>query len=123
MEPKKVLVIEDEADIANILTNVLKLVSLETQVCTTGREALEHLKQERYHGVILDLTLPDVKGTELYRQIVSEYPDLRGKFLITTGYSLDDELESLIAEGGERFMQKPFQLMELKDLVVQMVNQ
>ncbi len=122
METKRVLIIEDEADVSSIIQNVLKLGQIESDVAATGKEALQKLQTHTYHGFVLDLTLPDIQGKELYQQIVSQHPELKGKFLFTSGYNLDEELEAIIQESGSRFMQKPFQLMELKNIIVEIVN-
>ena len=122
MDTKRVLIIEDEVDVSNILQNVLKLAQIESDIASSGKEALQKLQQTTFHGIILDLTLPDTHGKDLYHQIVAHHPELKGKVLFTSGYNLDEELERLLEESGNRFMQKPFQLMELKAVIAEIVN-
>ena len=123
MEPKRILIIEDEADISNIIKNVMGLAQIECAIASNGKQALELLAKHQFDALILDLTLPDVHGVDLYHQIIKDYPHLKGKCLFTTGYNLDPDLEALITQTGDHFMQKPFQLMALKDLMVKLVSE
>ncbi len=123
MNPKRILIIEDEADISNIIKNVMSLAQIDCAIASNGQQAMDLLATQHFNAMILDLTLPDIQGIKLYHQIVAKYPHLKGKCLFTTGYNLDPELEQLIAQTGDHFMQKPFQLMELKDLMVKLVSE
>ncbi len=66
---KKILVIDDEADVRTFLTAVLRKNGYETVTADNGRDALEVLRQERPDLITLDLMMPNKSGTDFYRQV------------------------------------------------------
>jgi CheY-like chemotaxis protein len=69
---KKVLVIDDEADVRTFLTTVLKKGGYETVTAADGAEGLEVARRERPDVVILDLQMPDKTGTDFYRKLTQD---------------------------------------------------
>jgi CheY-like chemotaxis protein len=67
---KKILVVDDEADIRRFLTAVLQKRGHETMTASDGREAYEIAERERPDLVILDLQMPDQTGTDFYRRLM-----------------------------------------------------
>jgi CheY-like chemotaxis protein len=66
---KKILVVDDEADVRRFLTAVLEKKGHETLTAADGREALEIAEREKPNLVILDLQMPDQTGTDFYRRL------------------------------------------------------
>lgn len=66
---KKVLVIDDEADVRAFLTAVLKKNGYETVTAADGVEGLDVARREKPDLVILDLLMPKQSGTDFYRQM------------------------------------------------------
>lgn len=64
---KKILIIEDEADIQTFLTTLLRRNGYETVVASNGAEGLEIGRSEKPDLVILDLSMPSQSGTDFYR--------------------------------------------------------
>ncbi|NRA62049.1 MAG: response regulator, partial [Psychrobium sp.] len=71
----KILVVEDEAAIADTLIHVLTMEGFDVQWLTLGSDALELLRQQRIDLVILDVGLPDINGFEVCKQI-RQFSDL-----------------------------------------------
>jgi CheY-like chemotaxis protein len=69
---KKVLVVDDEADVRTFLTTVLKKGGYETVTATNGAEGLAIARQEKPDVVILDLQMPDKTGTDFYRKLIKD---------------------------------------------------
>jgi CheY-like chemotaxis protein len=69
---KKVVVIDDEADVRTFLVAVLKKHGYDTRTATNGHEGLEVVKAERPDLVILDLMMPNQSGTDFYRNLVKD---------------------------------------------------
>jgi CheY-like chemotaxis protein len=69
---KKILVIDDEADVRKFLTTVLWKHGYETVTAADGVEGLKVLKQERPDLVTLDLQMPNNTGTDFYRKLVKD---------------------------------------------------
>ncbi|MBM7834820.1 DNA-binding response OmpR family regulator [Clostridium sardiniense] len=66
---KRVLIIEDEASINDILSRALSKEGYIIKSAYTGEEALEHMKDFKPHLVLLDIMLPDTTGFELAKRI------------------------------------------------------
>jgi twitching motility two-component system response regulator PilH len=69
---KKVLVIDDEADVRKFLTTLLEKNGYETRVASDGVEGLEVARQEGPDLVILDLLMPKQSGTDFYRKFTRD---------------------------------------------------
>jgi CheY-like chemotaxis protein len=74
---KKVVVIDDEADVRTFLVAVLKKHGYDTRTAANGHEGLEVVKAERPDLVILDLMMPNQSGTDFYRNL-SKHKELAG---------------------------------------------
>lgn len=66
-------------------------------VMTTGKEALEHMKNHYFDVVITDLNMPDINGIEITKEVVSKYPNT--KVIIYTGYEINHYFD-LLNEAG-----------------------
>ena len=78
---KKILVVDDEADVRRFLTAVLQKRGHETVTAADGREAYEIAERERPDLIILDLQMPDQTGTDFYRRLM-KHKDLQNTPII-----------------------------------------
>ena len=107
---KKVLVLEDEANIRSFVVINLKRAGYEVVEAGTGEEALELLKANPDVGVaILDIMLPGIDGYELLKQIK---PTGTPVIFITAKGSVQDRVMGLRA-GADDYLVKPFEIVEL----------
>ena len=74
-DERPILIVDDEADLLNLVDMNLRREGFKTVTAMTGREALEAAKRDRPRLVVLDLMLPDLSGTEVCRQLRAD-PDL-----------------------------------------------
>jgi CheY-like chemotaxis protein len=72
---KRILVVDDEADVRRFLTAVLEKRGYETMTAADGREAYEIAERERPDLIILDLQMPDQTGTDFFRRL-TKHKDL-----------------------------------------------
>lgn len=84
---KKILVIDDEADVRKFLTAVLKKHGYETVTAADGVEGLKVLKQERPDLVTLDLQMPNNTGTDFYRKLVKDKELGQTPIIVVSGLS------------------------------------
>jgi two-component system OmpR family response regulator len=109
--PLRVLVVDDEVNIAELVSMALRYEGWETSVAHTGRTAVSTAKDVRPDAVVLDLMLPDFDGMEVMRRIRSDQPDVPVLFL-TARDSVEDRVSGLTA-GGDDYVTKPFSLEEV----------
>ena len=107
----KVLVVDDEESLTDLISLALRYERFEVDVAHTGRQAMQGLATFRPDLVVLDIMLPDIDGFEVARRIAAEAPSTRVLFL-TARDGTDDKVRGLTL-GGDDYMTKPFSLEEM----------
>jgi len=93
----RVLVVEDEPDIAKLITIMLNRAGYSVDIALNGKQALESLAQNRYVAMTLDLMLPDISGLELIQQI-RIYPETKELPIVVISAKME---EGRLAINGE----------------------
>jgi len=120
MDTTKILIVDDEKNIRLTLSRSLKLPGYLVDTAINGEEALQKLKEQRYHLVLLDLKLPGMDGIEVLRQIRQLYPFI--SVIIITAYGTIDSAVEVMKLGAIDFIQKPFTPDEIRDIVVKVLG-
>ena len=109
MERGKVLIVEDEKKISDIVKSYLERDGFEVTVAANGGAALKEIKQ-RFDLVILDLKLPDIDGETICKAIreISDMPVI----MLTAKSAEDDRIKGLCI-GADDYVIKPFSVREL----------
>ena len=115
MNPRKILVVDDDQLIGWALEKGLVGENLRLSVVETGHEALLELERDRYNMVLLDIHLPDVNGLDLLCEIRRKSPDSR--IVVTSADSTDGNKEKAISRGANQFLEKPFTISIVRDLL------
>jgi len=117
VSPKRLLVVEDNRDVAEMLSEVLRTYGYSTRVAYDGISALELAKSFRPDVALVDIGLPLMDGYQLARRL-RQLPELRAlRLFAVTGYSqIADRLRSAQA-GFDRHLVKPVNLEELRRLI------
>jgi signal transduction histidine kinase/CheY-like chemotaxis protein len=113
----RILVIDDERSIGNLLTKVLTKTGHHVDVALDGRQALAKMKQYAYDIVFLDLKIPDLPGQAIYDWIKKNLPHLAERTIVLTGDILSTETISFLEEECTTHLLKPFQLVELRSVL------
>ena len=117
MENKRILVVEDEAPLAGIMVNMLDYFDFQGEVAKSGEEALEKIGSLDFSYLIIDLSLPDMNGMELYQKIIKQNSGYRGRAAFTSGFNVSDELKKLIERDRLTFLPKPFSIDKFKKIM------
>jgi DNA-binding response OmpR family regulator len=111
VDPKsKILVIEDDQEIVNLLTMVLKHEGYEILLAPDGVEGLKLLQNEHPHLVLLDVMLPRMNGWETCRRI-REFSD--APIIMLTAMGTDQDKVRGLDLGADDYVTKPFSMAEL----------
>jgi len=110
-EPARVLVVDDEESITQLVSTVLRYEGFAVQTAADGRAAVKTAKSFRPDLVVLDVMLPDLDGFEVYRRLEGSAARLPVLFL-TARDSTEDRVHGLTL-GADDYMGKPFSLEEL----------
>jgi two-component system OmpR family response regulator len=108
---ERLLVVEDEADIGDLLTTGLRFVGFDVRVARSGAEALAVAADFRPQLFLLDVMLPDISGFELCRQLRRDH-DRAGVVFLTARNRTEDAVAGLMI-GGDDYINKPFSLDEV----------
>ncbi|MET0933401.1 MAG: response regulator transcription factor [Mycetocola sp.] len=109
--PIRVLVVDDERSLTDLLKMALKYEGWEIRTAATGRQALDVTREFRPDAVVLDIMLPDIDGMSVLHRLRAEGDDVPVLFL-TAKDALDDRIAGLTA-GGDDYVTKPFSLEEV----------
>jgi len=111
--PKRIAIVEDEAELASLIEYNLSRHGYESQILTGSKGTLKTLEQAKPDLIVLDVMLPDADGFELCRQIRQSPVLARTPVLFLTARS--DEVDRVLGLeiGGDDYMTKPFSPREL----------
>jgi DNA-binding response OmpR family regulator len=108
----KILIVEDEHDIAHLIQVHLTELDLECDICTNGQQGLTQALSQNYQLVLLDVMLPSISGIDICRQLRQEKP-LQTILMLTSKTSETDRVLGLEL-GADDYMTKPFSVRELQ---------
>ena len=105
-----VLVVDDEDLVRTLARKMLEHAGFSVLTAGAGREAVELFRQYQHEVrcVLLDLTMPDMDGGEIFRALHGIRPDVR--VILSSGYSEEAATERFAAQGLSGFIQKPYHL-------------
>jgi two-component system OmpR family response regulator len=107
----RVLVVDDEPNLAEVVTMALRFQGFTVETAATGREALAAGATFKPHLMVLDVMLPDMDGFEVARRLGAQRAGVPIIFL-TARDATEDKVRGL-SGGGDDYMTKPFSLEEL----------
>jgi two-component system cell cycle sensor histidine kinase/response regulator CckA len=107
---ERILVVDDEYAVRNVLGLSLTHLGYSVETAASGLDALDRFGEAegRYDLVILDLLMPGLSGEEVFNRLRRLRPDLR--VLIVSGFSSEQVVTRILANGGRDFIQKPFSI-------------
>ncbi|MBS1870212.1 MAG: response regulator transcription factor [Actinobacteria bacterium] len=109
--PTRVLVVDDEPNIVDVIAMALRFEGFEVESAGTGAEALTKVRDTRPHVMLLDVMLPDMEGFDVARRLGAERARVPIIFL-TARDATEDRVRGLTV-GGDDYVTKPFSLEEL----------
>ena len=109
--PVRVLVVDDEPNLAEVMSSVLRHEGWEVRSAGTGLSAVREGREFRPDAVVLDMMLPDFDGLEVMRRLRADNPRV-GVLFLTARDSVEDRIAGITA-GGDDYVTKPFSLEEV----------
>ncbi len=111
----RILVIDDEPHLRDVVTNLLRLEGHLAVGVGSGAEGVEVFRSEPFDVVITDLGMPDLSGLEVARKAREVHPGVR--IILCTGWNAALSQAEQRASGVDRLLEKPFRLDKLLQLV------
>ena len=113
MAYKSILVVDDDFQIREILSQMLEILGHQYQCAADGLEAYHVLKNKEFDLVLCDIRMPEMDGLELIKEIEKINPDV--PFIMVTGFSDEYTYDLVMKSGARDFIKKPFTIEELKN--------
>ncbi|MCI0571387.1 MAG: response regulator transcription factor [Myxococcaceae bacterium] len=109
----RILIVEDEQDLAGLVEYNLRLAGFETEHAPTGAAALARARANPPDLVLLDLMLPDLAGTDVLRMLKAEPPGRRPAVVVVTAKGQEADRVAGLELGADDYVVKPFSVREL----------
>ncbi len=116
----KVLLVDDEEDILEVIQDRLEAYGFTVVVAGNGVEALAKLGAEKFDGVFMDVKMPEMGGIEALEEIRKRDPHI--PVIIITSSSTREAAMATIAKGANEYVLKPFEWSELKAKIEKVFN-
>ena len=118
---RRVLVVDDEESIRELLTKTLALAEYEAQAVSDGKAGLELLRREPWDLLIADLRMPEMDGLSLIREARRLHPRL--PVIIITGYSSESSAIQAVNLGVVGYLVKPFRIPQILSAVAKALGE
>lgn len=116
----RILVVDDEEMIREVVTELLELKGCIVQQASSGNKAFEKLKAEEFDVLLTDVRMPDGDGLTLIQRLFEELPHRRPAILVCTGFS--DVTTDMVRDLRiARILQKPFTMDDLVDILMKLI--
>ena len=118
----RILVIDDEAAVRDVLKSMLKQLGHIVETAASGEEGMQLLHDNSYDVILLDMRMPGSSGMELYSQITQQMGYLAGKIIIVTGDILGSDIGEFLHKYNLPLLAKPFDLKALEEIINSVLN-
>lgn len=117
----KILIVDDQFGIRVLLQELFQKEGYQTFQAADGKKALEIVTHQNPDIVLLDIKIPGMDGIEILEQIKAK--DVNCRVLIMTAYGELDLIQEALDLGAVAYIAKPFDIMELRDVINKMMSQ
>jgi len=114
-----VLIIDDDAEVRNMLRSILEDAGYSVESVDNGKHALRIAENLPFDVALVDINLPDIKGTELLGKLRRLQPRMV-KIIVTGNPSIENAVKAL-NEKSDGFITKPFDPQELLDMIRKLI--
>ena len=118
----RVLVIDDEAEIAALMRDMLEGAGYEVATAESGEVALALLETARFDAIVSDLRMPDMDGATLWREVEQQHPQLARRMLFVTGDTLSPGAREFLRTARCSGLDKPVSKADLLAAVARLLD-
>lgn len=122
LAPQRILVVDDEPEVAGVLSELLESDGHTVDTARNGKEALERIAQRPYDVILSDTKMPTLDGEGLFRELERRHPALRRRLAFITGDVLNETKRAFLERMGTPVLSKPFELNDIRDVVRRLVH-
>lgn len=111
----KVLIVEDEQDILEVLKDFLSFLNIDFDAVLEGEKGLELIESNEYNLIFSNLRLPDISGFEIIKKARERFTD--ACISVISGFTDDETKEKAKEFGVNFFIEKPFSFAKIKEIL------
>ena len=111
MSTKNILIVDDEAEVLELLSELVERLGYNPIIASCGRDALEILDKTKIDVILSDLVMPEMDGIELLKRAKAQKGDI--PFLVITGHPTIESAVETIKKGAYDYLPKPFQMEDV----------
>lgn len=115
MSSAKVLLVDDEKEFTDTLSERLRMRDLEVFTASSGKQALDLADQHRFDAVILDLQMPGMDGIETLKYLLAA--DADQQVIVLTGHGTVSKSVEALKAGATEFFEKPIDIKTLTEKI------
>jgi PAS domain S-box-containing protein len=117
------LIADDEPELGDALSRFLSREGYRCTVVTSGREAIECVRDGAFDVILSDLRMPDVDGPAFYRWLLDNRPELAQRLGFVTGDTLGPAAVGFLRDAKRPFIEKPFSRATIRTLIAELRGQ
>jgi response regulator RpfG family c-di-GMP phosphodiesterase len=110
---QRILVVDDEAPVRLLCRYALQSADVQCDEAANGALALQAIHGKRYDLVLLDIDMPEMRGTEVLRRLRQAPPSAHFKVIMFSGRACADEMAEMLLAGADDYLTKPFSTVQL----------
>ena len=115
MDSFRILVVDDEKDVRDTLSEMIESLGSEVAVAENGVKALDRVKTERIDLIITDLSMPEMSGLDLIVEAKRVSPNI--PIAVISAYGNVENTTYALTRGAFSFIAKPFKMSQIKDMI------
>ncbi len=119
----RILVIDDERAVRELISDALKIEGHDVHTAENGKEGLDLIGQYRFDLVFCDLRMPEIDGQALYETVQRDHPQILKRIVFVTAQANSTDYGPFLRSTGIPVIEKPFTLSQLRQAVSKMVGQ
>ena len=113
----RALVLDDQEDVADLLSEMVRLIGCETATEYDPQIALRRIEEGSFDVILSDYCMPEMDGQEFYRAAIALRPELAPRIIFITGDSMNDETLRFLCTTGAPWLLKPFRLASVEEAI------
>jgi len=110
---KRILIVDDDVPLANMLVFLLTRAGCEAQVVHTGKEGMRLAQENKFDLIALDIDLPDINGFEICKEIKQRHFSRHTPIVFMSGRPLTEDIQRGLEAGAVDYIAKPFSVSEI----------
>lgn len=119
----RILVIDDERAVRDLISDALSIEGHEVLTAENGKQGLDLIVRYRFDLVFCDLRMPEMDGRALYEEIQRDHPQVLKRIVFVTAQANSADYGPFLRTTGIPVIEKPFTLSQLRQAVGKMVGQ